>query len=441
MNRINKWMLLLALINSIILCSAKLGNSFGRESMEVKVADATSQFGLNFLENLMKPRGNVVISPLSIQNLMNMILLGSNDRSATQEELNKVLGYSDHTELYQDRLKPHEGMQGVFKSIESSLNQGVNFSLANIVMTNEDKITLNEDYTKELEQYYDIEHETFSRPNKNQMPLHERVNNWANNKTQGQINEIVGESDLKQEDLIMILANAAYFKGRWLNPFNPKRTEEKQFFNKGKDATKAKFMRKQDRYGFVDFTPASSREEQGQAELSKILNCSALELPFNLNDGQELSMVFLLPAKRDGLPELEAALDTKILNDIYKSIRTRRVHVELPRFSFDSSFDAGQTLTKMGLKTIFTDSAQLDRMCRSRSGATQGAKLDKVVHKAKITVDESGAEAAAVSVAQIVQLASFEFEPPRFIADHPFLFILRHIRTNMPLFMGRVNSL
>lgn len=575
------------------------GEDYAPNSTEARVSDATTQFGLDFLNSL--PEGgdkeNVVVSPLSLQCLMNMLLLGAPDNSTTQKELIKVLGY-DRTELLgspDERLKAHEAMHNVMENIKKAthlsinsnllnanvgelqssgknnnkefsdqsagkltahlqtsiktndtpLTQQVNFTLANLILTNKQLIQLSSNYEQNLKTYYDVAIEEFQRPfpnksinsnssvvepkatpktkskSKVQLPLHERVNNWIRNKTHNQIDKLASEADLQSEDLIMVLLNAAHFKGRWLHTFNPKATHEMTFFNNGleKGATSVSFMRQKGVFGYADYGTAAmqaeglgsagimpgmttdtgtgalgdmstdidgdtkvgkltgmstdidddtlvtmnaesvpskqqgypqppmielSKEESKRLELTSKINCSVLMLPFSLNDGQELSMVILLPTKKDGLPELQKSLSGPALNEIYKSLSEQQVQVEIPKFSFEASHDAKSSLYKLGLKSIFEDSADLDLMYE-RSNNTQAtnrrAKVDKVIHRAKISVDESGAEAAAASMASIV-LRNFIRPPtPVFVADHPFLFVIRHNRSNMPLFMGRVNSL
>lgn len=575
---------------------------YAPSSSEARVADATSQFGLDFLNSLPEANDsqNVVISPLSLQCLMNMLLLGAPDNSTTQMELINVLGYGK-TELLrspEERLKAHEAMRNVldnikrathlsinsnllntnvgelqspnkgnnkvsgdqspgklaahlqtsFKANDTPLTQQVNFTLANLILTNKQLFQLSAGYEQNLRTYYDVAIEEFQRPSPNksasssnasqiepkaaspksksksraQLPLHERVNNWIRNKTHNQIDKLATEADLQSEDLIMVLLNAAHFKGRWLHTFNPKATHEMTFFNNGleKGATSVSFMRQKGFFAYADYgsaamqaeglgsssiisgmttdtgtgeyqdmsgeadgdakvgkfsamssdidgdtlltvnapepapskqssssqTPAveMSKEESRRLELTSKINCSVLMLPFSLNDGQELSMVILLPTKKDGLPELQRSLSGPALNEIYRSLSEQQVQVELPKFSFEASHDAKSSLYKMGLKTIFEDNANLDLMyerSNNTQAANRGAKVDKVIHKAKISVDESGAEAAAASMASIV-LRNFIRPPtPVFVADHPFLFVIRHNRSNMPLFIGRVNSL
>lgn len=522
------------------------GEDYAPSSPEARVADATTQLGLDFINTLPveNNKGNVVISPLSLECLLNMLLLATTDNSTTQKELIKVLNY-DRTELYgstNDRLKPHEALHNVFENImrathlsvnsnlmnantgelshepkvqenekitahlqtslrenDTPLTQQVNFTLANLVLTNKKLIQLDPSYEQDLKKYYDVTMEEFedkispknasAKATKNDIPLHERVNNWVKKRTQNQIEKIANEGDLEPEDLVMVLLNAAHFKGRWLHTFNPKVTREMTFFNNGleKGATPTSFMRQKGVFGYADFGSATlqaeglnaegggkinspedaetlltvdvadakssnsadqapvielSKEESRRLELTSKLNCSVLMLPFSLNDGQELSMVIILPAKTDGLPELQAALTGPALNEIYRSLSEQQVQVELPKFSLEGSHDAKSSLLNLGLKSIFSDEADFERLYKANSTSTKvSAKVDKIIHKAKISVDEIGAEAAAASMAAIV-LRNFIRPPtPVFVADHPFLFVIRHNRSNMPLFMGKVNSL
>ena len=557
---------------------------FAPESAEARAADATTQFGLNFIRSLgLGPTENVVISPLSLQNLLNMVLLGASDSSETQRELIQVLGYQSTGLLasLEERLRPHEAMRSVLESIaratqlslapdETShllntnaasldnstasrapselsahlqtnqpsdlklampLSGQVNFTLANLILTNKELVALNQSYERDLKQFYSVQVEQFSsRPRNsssfssspstvgaNRKPLHQRVNDWVKNVTHNQILDLAKESDLSGDDLAMVLLNAAHFKGRWLHTFSPKATYDRPFLSGGsrQGARELPFMRQKAAFGYADFglsaqqaeamaslggplrgpsesassSSASedaetvltedlatnsrsgsavainqsssvgskadvpqmelSKEEQRRQELTGNLNCSVLMMPFSLNDGQELSMVILLPTKADGLAALEAALTAPALNEIYKSLSEQQVQVELPKFSFESSQDAKELLRRMGLGRVFEQGAQLDRMFQCPKAAEAGgqpnrcraARVDKVVHKAKITVDEAGAEAAAASLATIAVRNFIRPPTPIFQAEHPFFFVIRHSRSNMPLFMGRVASL
>ena len=67
--------------------------------------------------------------------------------------------------------------------------------------------------------------------------------------------------------------------------------------------------------------------------------------------------------------------------------------------------------------------------------------ISDVVHKAYVTVDEEGTEAAAAT-AVIIMFKGISHEPPTptFRADHPFLFFIRDNRTGSILFLGRMTN-
>ena len=64
--------------------------------------------------------------------------------------------------------------------------------------------------------------------------------------------------------------------------------------------------------------------------------------------------------------------------------------------------------------------------------------IDSVFHKAFVEVNEEGTEAAAASAA-VVQLRGLFFGgPTEFVADHPFVFLIREDITGVVLFVGHV---
>ncbi len=59
-----------------------------------------------------------------------------------------------------------------------------------------------------------------------------------------------------------------------------------------------------------------------------------------------------------------------------------------------------------------------------------------MIHKAFVEVNEEGTEAVAATEIGIGM--SFYGAPPRFNANHPFLFVIRENSTGTILFIGRV---
>ncbi|CAB1443056.1 unnamed protein product, partial [Pleuronectes platessa] len=162
-----------------------------------------------------------------------------------------------------------------------------------------------------------------------------------------------------------------------------------------------------------------------------------LEIPYK---GEELSMLIFLPMDIDdsstGLEKLEKELTYENFVEWTHSDRLShsKVEVGLPRFKMEESYDMGAVLLSMGMVDAF-DSGMCDFSGMSPSN---DLVLSKVIHKAFVEVNEKGTEAAAAT-AITVGITSV-IHRTRFIADHPFLFFIRHNHTKSILFAGRYCS-
>ena len=66
--------------------------------------------------------------------------------------------------------------------------------------------------------------------------------------------------------------------------------------------------------------------------------------------------------------------------------------------------------------------------------------LGRVVHKATITVNESGVRAAAGTAAELNKLNGSWPNPLEVRLDRPFIFLIVEKETRIPIFIGVVNS-
>uniref|UniRef100_A0A2D4HE85 Serpin domain-containing protein n=1 Tax=Micrurus lemniscatus lemniscatus TaxID=129467 RepID=A0A2D4HE85_MICLE len=109
------------------------------------------------------------------------------------------------------------------------------------------------------------------------------------------------------------------------------------------------------------------------------------------------------------------------------------VYVNLPKFQLEENYDLKSYFAALGLVDMFdSGKANLSGM----SGA-QNLHVSKIVHKSFLEVNEEGTEAAAATAAAVMFCLSME---ENFIADHPFVFFIRHNPTNTILFLGRFVS-
>jgi len=88
----------------------------------------------------------------------------------------------------------------------------------------------------------------------------------------------------------------------------------------------------------------------------------------------------------------------------------------------------------VGVEEIFNSNADLSGINPKRE-----LMVSDAFHKAFVEVNEEGTEAAAATGIVVGMMAAFPADqPPNFIADHPFVFAIRHNPSKMILFLGRM---
>ena len=234
------------------------------------------------------------------------------------------------------------------------------------------------------------------------------INRWVEERTEDRIQNLLRQGDLSALTLL-VLVNAIAFKGNWASQFDPALTRDAPFWVDAGEAVTVPMMAQTRRFRW-----ARGRELQ------------VLEMPY---EGDDLSMIVLLPARRDGLAQLEAALTMENLEGWTSQLREATVLVQLPRFRLDYRFEACGALRALGITNAFSWSKA---NFRGMVGQDRGFCIDLVMHQAFVQVDEAGTEAAAATV------TLSRSAPPAFRADHPFLFLIRENVSGSILFMGRV---
>ncbi|XP_039473736.1 leukocyte elastase inhibitor-like [Oreochromis aureus] len=235
--------------------------------------------------------------------------------------------------------------------------------------------------------------------------------------------------DLLSQDAVdsltkLVVVNAIYFKGSWNTQFKEEMTADISLVSScfQNDTKPVKMMHQKSKFPFATIPEA---------------NCKSLEMPYKGND---LSMLIFLPNDIEddttGLEKLEKELTYQNFVDWTRPdmMSPNEVDVKLPRFKMEEKYDLEKILTKMGMEDAF------DIYKSDFSGMSPANNLivSKVVHKAFVDVNEEGTEAAAATgVAMEVRSITI---PVEFVADHPFIFFIRHKPTKSILFVGRYCS-
>jgi len=369
------------------------------EDDEALVAGNT-QFALDLYARLRTEDGNLFLSPYSVSTALAMTYAGA--RGETERQMAAVL----HFTLEQEQLHP------AFAVLESSVKtagdgSGCTIYVANSLWGQQGYGFLAEFLALNRKHYGAAFSEVdFVRATEQ---ARQTINMWVAQQTQQIIKELLQKGQLDPAD-VLVLTNAIYFKGDWVSRFDPQQTQDAPFQISATDQVIVPMMQQFGRFAF-----AAADE------------LDLLELPYA---GERLSMVLLLPKKVGGLPALEQSLSKENLDQWLGRLRQQPVRVSLPRFTLGSRFDLTKTLEAMGMSDAFSGS----RADFSGMTGRRDLFIGLVIHEAKVEVNEEGTEAAAATVVKMKRSAP----PAAFVADHPFLFLIRDKQTGSILFMGRV---
>ncbi len=419
MKKILSTILVIALILPLAACTSTANaeviksNVKKETSPDISLADeemlteGNGSFALDLYQALKAPDGNLFYSPYSISQALVMTYAGA--RGETAQEMADTL----HFELPQDNLHPafnnldiELGKRG--EGAEGKDDKGFRLNIVNAIWGQKDFEFLSEFLDTLAENYgaglrvLDFVKET----EKSRIT----INNWVSDQTEGRIEDLIPQG-LIDAMTRLVLTNAIYFNAAWQYPFNENSTSDGEFYLPDGATVTVPMMRQTESFGYA----------AGD-------NYQALELPY---DGRELSMIILLP-EAGYFKEFESMLDYQVLEEIIADITWRQVGLTMPKFEFDSEFNLKTTLAAMGMPTAFSGAADFSGMTGSPD-----LYIDEVIHKAFVSVDEAGTEAAAAT-AVIMKLTSMPEEPVNVIVDHPFIFLIRDIETGTILFIGRV---
>jgi len=358
------------------------------------------QHGLStFQEVIADETENVLISPLSLQTALYMTMNGT--CGTTLEEFRTALK-SD--EFYPDALNTQ--YKNLVESLEPK-NSKTKLGLANSVFYYDKMVEVHEAYEDVIKENYDAD---FYEEDFTKNSAVDRINDWAKDKTEGRIEKVL---DNINDDEALFLLNALYFKSDWANGFEPSYTTQKLFTGEGENLKMVDMMVSDDlrsNYRGTDF--------------------NAVDLKFT---DDEYSMTFVLPSA-DSSPDKFVNGFTEegfyeFYLDLYATkLQESRVQVSIPKFEIEAHKNMNETLMEMGLKEAFTNAD----LCNMGDFVGQ-TYISRVLHDTYLKIDEKGAEGAAVTTVGV----GVESLPPSITFDRPFFFIIRHVATNTPIFIGK----
>ena len=243
------------------------------------------------------------------------------------------------------------------------------------------------------------------------------INTWVEEQTAGKIQQLLAPGVLSA-DSRLVLVNAIYFKGEWIEQFDEVDTKDMPFYLSPSNTKTVPMMYQAENFGFY---------------YDESTKCKVLVMGYK---GGAVDMMIALPDNITGLAKLESKLSDDVLRSWSSKVRRVKVRVTLPKFKFSKSFSLVDCLKHMGITDLFqVGKADLSGIAKDE------LVVSEVIHKAFLEVNEKGSEAAAATAIVMMLGCAFgmkEEEPKVFKADHPFVFFIRDRKSEAVLFMGHV---
>ncbi|XP_031484554.1 serpin-ZXA-like [Nymphaea colorata] len=356
---------------------------------------------------------NLVFSPLTLHIALSMVAAGSKGRTGDQ-----ILSFL--------RARTNEELNSLSAQIVSliladgSTLGGPTLSSANGVWVDE-SMPLKPAFAEIVKGVYGAEAKAVDFQTK-AIEVENEVNSWAEGQTNGLIKELLPSGSVNNLTRL-ILANALYFKGAWKDKFDASVTKEGSFYPLSGESVQVMFM--------------TSSKKQFVAAFPGF---KVLKLPYGQGEDKRLfSMYLFLPDERNGLHNLveKVGSDLDFINRHLPSNKVSVGQFMIPKFKISYGFEASGVLKQMGLFLPFSGEAELTEMVDSPLG--NKLSVSSIFHKSFIEVNEEGTEAASATAAVVMLRSAMMPQPPiDFVADHPFLFLIREELTGVLLFVGHV---
>ncbi len=272
------------------------------------------------------------------------------------------------------------------------------------------------------------------------------INDWVSRQTAKRIPELLSPQDLTGLTRL-VLVNAIYMKANWAREFDPDATQAKAFARLNGPSVRVPTMTL---VGEQDVPLA-----QGQGWQATELDYAGKAGQYGDRGSSGLAMTLIIP---NDLAAFEKGLNPAKLRTVTAALASERkrlakvtyggpddcgtyayaLQLSMPRFSTETRARLVPILRQLGM-TNAVDASRAD--FTGITSAQPPIYISEVIHQANIDVDEKGTEAAAAT-AVVMGAGGCTGPSPAKIRtlklNRPFLFLIRDLKSDAILFMGRV---
>jgi serine protease inhibitor len=365
-----------------------------------------SDFGAHLLGAAVNRAGaadsNTVISPVSAGLALSLTSFGA--KGSTASALTNMLGTSSMS-------GPELEKRGSALITASTDRKDVQLEIANAVWT-DNSMTL----TRAFEASARTWHVRFGS-----LALHSpdavgTINSWADSATHGKIRSILSKP--LPDTTLLFIANAVYFKGKWLTPFSKSLTQPRSFTL---------------RSGHTVRVPSMQRT--GDMRYSRDSGYQMVRLPYK---GDHVAMYVILPDSGDN-GRIERRFAQHGWPASLAGSTSREVHVVLPKLHAEQETNLLPLIRQLGAGiAVDCKRADFSNMALDRAGhAPRELCIGQALQKVYLDVDEEGTEAAAVTGIGMATTTALR-QTTEFVVDRPFIILIRDETTGADLFVGSI---
>ncbi len=371
-----------------------------------QVVSANNQFAIELYQQINKqPKQldkNVFFSPYSLSTAMAMLYIAA--EGETKQQIQKTFHYPplailnpNSAALYNQFNKP---------------NPNYDLSTVNNLWMRQG-LSPSQTYLDTVQRYYggQVTNLDFKNSPESSRQI---INKTIAKHTKQMIPELLAKGSI-ESSTATVLTNAVYFKSEWAKPFGVQ-GGTRPFHNLDGTMSSQEMMYKTAYFDYMENE-----------------HIQMVELPYKSND---LSMLIILPKSKEpaAIQKLVADLNSNQVSQWTKQLENQEIFLVMPKFKLQESYSMKPILANMGMPIAFDSRANY-----SLFNDKLPLKVDSVIHKAVVEVDEKGTVAAAATgIGVQLVMATHKAE---ITADHPFMFMIKDNKTDAILFLGQVNKL
>ena len=366
---------------------------------EQELVNYSNDFAFNLFREVVLEDKSLMLSPISITYALGMLNNGA--AGETQQQINKVLGFTDAGEVNSFCQK--------MLYAAPNLDPQTKVMIANTIYMNQ-PYELKPAFVQTANDYYQAQPETRDFHDGKTMDV---INRWASDHTERMIEKVLDEQSFSP-DAVSYLLNAIYFKGEWSQKFDKGNTKEELFDN----SVKVPMMHVEHQFLYAEKD-----------------DYQALNLPYG---NEAFSMTILLPKEGKTIGDVVQSLSAENWSRMWYTgvpYEGAIVDVKLPRFETQTELNLNKLMSRLGMPLAFdSENAEFPNFCNVPT------YIGLMKQVARIKLNEEGTEAAAVTVIGMELTSAGPTSGPihvNFHATRPFLYVISEKTTGAIFFIGK----